>query len=250
MPHVSGPALAAAFTLIASAAVAQTVPPTPTIVVLGQGRAERLPDAFFIAGRIRGDGPDQIAALRALAETQGSLNQALTRLDDLTGARLRTDSVSVEPVYSGNCRNEGSDRDGEGDGCNVSGYVASVRFQFRGAPANLAGNAVSLAAELGARDVATSGVDIEDRAALKTEANRLAFADASAQAEALAVASGRRIVRILRVQDVNARGTESELAVVDDIVVTGSRIRPSVAISVDLPPVVVEARLNVVFEIE
>jgi uncharacterized protein len=246
MPHILRLCLAVAWALVASTAVGQTATPPATIVVQGQGRAERAPDAFFIAGSLRGDGADQLAALRALAEAQASLNDGLTRLDGLTGARLRTDSVSVEPVYSGSCRREHSDR----EGCSVSGYVASARFQFKGAPASLAGNAVSLAAEFGARDVATNGVDVEDRATLRSEANRLAFADASAQAEALAQASGRRIVRILRVQDANARDTDYDSGEADEIVVTGSRIRPTVAIAVDQPPVVIEARLNIVFEIE
>jgi hypothetical protein len=57
-------------------------------------------------------------------------------------------------------------------------------------------------------------------------------------------------VRILRVQDANARDTVYDSGEADEIVVTGSRIRPTVAIAVDQPPVVIEARLNVVFEIE
>ena len=127
---------------------------------------------------------------------------------------------------------------------------ASSSSSGGGAPASAAGNAVSLAAELGAQNVSTTGVHLEDDQALRMEASRLAFLDAERQAETLAAASGRRVVRILRVQDSNARMPEYEAGQVQDIVVTGSRVRPTVAIPVDQSPVRVEVRLNVAFEIE
>ena len=219
-----------------------------TIVVQGRGRAEAPPDSFFIGGQLRGQGTDQTAALRALSEAQTRVSDGLQRLDGLTGARLLTESVGVEPVYAQGCRAEGRDRDTSG--CTIQSYTASMRFQFKGAPASEAGNAVSLASEMGAQNVGTSGTHLQDDAALRAEARRLAFADAEEQARSLAEASGRRIVRILRIQNADARMGDYEAGSVDEVVVTGSRIRPSVAIPVDQPPVRVEVRLNVAFEIE
>jgi uncharacterized protein len=219
-----------------------------TIIVQGRGVAESPPDSFFIGGQLRGQGADRVAALQALSDNQTRVSDGLQSLDGLTGARMRTESVSVEPTYAPNCRAEGRDRDGAG--CAIAGYAASIRFQFKGAPASSAGNAVSLAAELGAQNVSTTGTHLEDDQALRAEASRLAFVDAERQANALAEASGRRIIRILRVQDAQARVGDYQGGVVDDIVVTGSRIRPTVAIPVDQPPVRIETRLNVAFEIE
>ena len=239
-------AIAAAL-LIAAPAAAQQADP-PTIVVQGRGVAESPPDSFFIGGQLRGQGADRVTALRALADVQARVTEGLEQLDGLTGARLRTESVSVAPVYAAGCTADSYERDEAG--CRVSGYAANLRFQFKGAPASAAGNAVSLAAELGAQNVSTTGVHLEDDQALRAEASRLAFLDAERQAETLAAASGRRVVRILRVQDSNARMPEYEAGQVQDIVVTGSRVRPTVAIPVDQSPVRVEVRLNVAFEIE
>ncbi|HZV84580.1 MAG TPA: SIMPL domain-containing protein [Brevundimonas sp.] len=125
-----------------------------------------------------------------------------------------------------------------------------MAFQFKGSPAASAGDAVSLAAEMGARNVSTTGADVEDETALRAEASRLAFADARMQADTLAQASGRRIIRVLRVQDANARLTDITSGEAGEIVVTGSRLRPSVAVPVDQPPIEVESRLTVVFEID
>lgn len=218
----------------------------PVIVVQGRGVAVRAPDAFFIGGDIRGEGRDSVEALTALTAAQARITAGLSDMEGLTGGTLRTESVSVEPLFAADCRPDRRDN----DACPTNGYAARMRFQFKGTPASEAGNAVSLAAEMGARNVSTTGREIEDETALRTEASRLAFADAQRQADTLAQASGRRLVRVLRVQDANARLSEFNSGEVGELVVTGSRIRASVAVPVDQPPVRVEARLTVVFEIE
>lgn len=232
--------------LIALPATAQTAVERPTIVVEGRGVAERAPDAFFIGGDLRGEGPDSVSALRALAAAQARVTEGLADFEGLAAGKIRTQTVEVQPVYAGNCQPNRRDD----DTCPVTAYAATMRFQFKGAPASLAGNAVSLAAELGARRVSTTGTEVEDETALRADANRLAFADARRQADTLAAASGQRIVRILRVQDSNARFPDDNSGQVEEVVVTGSRVRPSVAIPVDQPPVRIETRLTVVFEIE
>lgn len=232
--------------LIALPAIAQTGAERPTIVVEGRGVAERTPDAFFIGGDLRGEGPDSVSALHALADAQTRVTEGLNDFEGLAAGKLRTQSVEVQPIYAGNCQPNRRDD----DACPVTAWAATLRFQFKGAPASLAGNAVSLAAELGARRVSITGSEVEDETALRADANRLAFADARRQADTLAAASGQRIVRLLRVQDSNARFLEQDSGQIDEVVVTGSRIRPSVAIPVDQPPVRIETRLTVVFEIE
>ena len=234
--------------MLAPAPVLAQEPGVPTIVVQGVGTAESPPDSFFIGGALQGRGDDQVSALRALAEVQGRVTDGIQRLDGLTGARVRTDAVEVEPLYAQGCR---ADRyDAATAGSPINGYAARMRFQFKGAPASAAGNAVSLAAELGALNVSTTGTDLEDDDALRTEAHRLAFADAQAQAEALAAASGRRLGRILRIQNADARTGDYQPGAVEEIVVTGSRVRPTVALPVDQPPVSATVRLNVVFELQ
>lgn len=218
----------------------------PVIVVQGRGVAERAPDSFFIGGDIRGEGRDSVEALRAMTAAQTRITDGLSDMEGLTGGTIRTDAVSVEPLFAADCAPNRRDN----DACPISGYSARMRFQFKGSPASAAGNAVSLAAEMGARNVSTTGAEVEDERALRAEASRLAFLDAQRQADTLASASGRRIVRVLRVQDANARLAELKSGEIGEIVVTGSRVRPSVAVSFDQPPIEVESRLTVVFEID
>jgi uncharacterized protein YggE len=88
---------------------------------------------------------------------------------------------------------------------------------------------------------------------LRAEANRAAFADAQVQAERLSQASGRRLVGILRIQDPSAPrygDNVGEAMDIDEVVVTGSRIRQAVSIAVAPEPVETTARVIVVFEIE
>lgn len=227
-------------------AIAQTEPGRPTITVEGRGVAARAPDAFFIGGDLRSEGVDSVSALRALAATQSRIFDGLNDFEGLSAGKLRTEAVEVQPVYADTCPPNRRDD----NACPVAAYAATMRFQFKGAPASLAGDAVSLAAELGARRVSITGAEVEDESALRAEANRLAFADARRQADTLAAASGQRIVRLLRVQDADARFPDYSSGELDEVVVTGSRVRPSVAIPVDQPPVEIERRLTVVFETE
>lgn len=118
-------------------------------------------------------------------------------------------------------------------------------------PAERAGDAISLASELGATTARLDDYSLSDPEALLAEANRAAFADAQTQAERLSEASGRRLVRILRIQDPTAPrlGSEADTEI-NEVVVTGSRIRSAVSIAVAPEPVETTARVFVVFEIE
>lgn len=240
-------AVAALALLVAEPVAAQDDPSPSTLSVAGRGVAERAPDTFFIGAELIGRGTDQVSALRALAEIQARVSDGLNRLDGLTGGTLRTEEVSVEPVVSRECADQyRSDR----SSCVPAAFTATMDIQFKGAPVSMSGDAVSLASELGAQRASATGQEVEDEAALRAQAARLAFVDARLQAEALAAASGRRLGRIIRIEDPAARPVERQSDSVQDIVVTGSRMRPSVAIPVEHPPVQVEAHVNVVFELE
>lgn len=243
--------LAAVAALIthAESAAAQDVPADrPTIIVTGSGRAERAPDTFAVSANLEGRGADRVSALRRLSEVQLLVGDGLGRLEGLTGSELTTGEVSVRPIRSQACGEDQYDRD-ELD-CPVTGYLASIAITLKGSPVERAGDAVSLASELGAENASFSGGSLSDQAGLADEANRAAFVDARYQAEALAQASGQRIVRTLRVQEGDYSPPRLQVREVDDIVVTGSRRRPAVGLSVSPEPVRIDARLTVIFEVE
>ena len=219
----------------------------PTIVVTGSGQAEAAPDRFSIEAGVVGRGDTQADALRALAAAQNRLMEELPRLEGLTRASLTTGDIAINPIHDDACER----RAGRDQACPLLGYQAGAVTHFEGAPAERAGDAISLASELGAASASLDEYRLSDPAALDARANRAAFLDAQHQANMLAEASGRRIVRILRIQDPNAaRYDEAAAGMIEEVVVTGSRIRQAISISVAPQPVTASSRITVVFEIE
>ena len=220
----------------------------PAIVVVGTGQAEAPPDSFTVTARIAGRGADQISALRTLADTQQRVSGDLQNLEGLDRLTLTTSRISVSPVTAADCA---EDRYGEPrSDCPIAGYVATIELTAKGEPLAQAGSVLSLAAERGAQSVTLEQFDLADRTVLDAEASRLAFADARRQADFIAAASGQRIVRVLRVEDPQNRIGAIQSGAMDEIIVTGSRVRPAVDLSVTPPPVVVRKQLSVVFEIQ
>lgn len=244
------PIFAAAVILLAATPVLaqDRLSDRPSIIVVGEGEAEQAPDTFRVMAEVEGRGATQVDALRQLAGTQDRLSADIQRLEGLQTARFSTGLPQVEPTHAADC--PGQRYGGDQDNCPVTGYRAAMSVTLEGAPVARAGDAVSLAAERGALNARLESVYLASDRGLQSQANQAAFADARRQADALAQASGQRVVRLLRIQDPGARSYGSPTTQIDEVVVTGSRIRPSVSLNVAPPPVRVTARLTVVFEIE
>lgn len=245
--------IAIAATALALPAVAQdSFANRPTIVVTGSGEAEAQPDRFHVNVTVEGRGATQVEALRALSTAQARMIETLPQLQGLADGRVTTGDISVEPNHEPTCGTREYDRDTSD--CPVIGYSVASALTFAGSPADRAGDAISLASELGAVQARLEDYALTDMRALQDAANRAAFSDAERQARMLAEASGRRIVRILRIQDPSSRVVDvlaQEATDIDEVVVTGSRIRSAaVSIAVAPKPVSATARVTVVFEIE
>ncbi|CAN7385469.1 SIMPL domain-containing protein [Brevundimonas sp. LjRoot202] len=219
-----------------------------TIIVTGEGMGEAQPDVFVVDAAAQGRGATQAEALRALAGVQARLLDGWPRLEGLTQAEATTGATSIEPRRDPQCE-ENARRE---EHCAVLGYVASTAISLRGAPAERAGDALSLASDLGANSARLDEYVLSNRQALRESANRAAFEDARRQATLLAEASGQRLGRIVRIQDPSAAryNSDDEATQIDEIVVTGSRIRPGVSLEAAPDAVGVSARITVVFEIE
>jgi len=218
-------------------------------MVTGTGHAEEAPDTFVLKASIEGRGADRLSALRELNASQGRIMENLPKLEGLSRARITTGDLGVSPVRSADCSvTYGRDE----SACPIVGYRAIMPITLSGSPAERAGDALSLAAELGADGASLESYELADMAGLREAANRNAFADARRQAETLASASGQRLGRVLRVSDANARmyGAPAGLVSVEEVVVTGSRVRGSVPITVAPSPVTAQSNIAVVFEIE
>ena len=223
----------------------------PSIVVVGTGLAEAPPDRFRIRATATGQGADQVTALRALASVQSRVSDGLKRLDGLTASEVTNAAVSVSPTFGNDC--ESTPWSGGDGSCPVTGYVATTEIMFEGAPVERAGDAVSLASELGARQASILDMRLADDSGLRAAAGREAFIDARRQADLLAQASGQRIVRVLRVQQMDDRMVMMEIAATASAAPADMAMEvavPAVSISVAPEPARVRANLVVVFEIE
>lgn len=240
-------AVVAVASLAATVATAQDLPnDRQTIVVVGEGVAERVPDIFSISISVEGRGSDQVTAMRNLAEVQSHISQELGKLRGLTHGEITTGELNVQPTYSGECLNRRHETTSD---CHPTGYVATNDMNLTAAPVDRAGDALSLASELGALTARFEGGELSDAAPLLVEAREAAYADAVRQAEALAAASGQRIVRTLRIISDDYSPPRLMESGVETIVVTGSRI-PSVLINSAPPPIRETVRLSVIFETE
>jgi len=190
-----------ALLLLAAPAMAQDAAPS-TIVVTGAGRAEAPPDTFTMAAEIIGQGADQAEAVSAMTRRQTEVSDALTHLAGLSASRLTTGLPSVEAVYARDCAASSLSRM---QACEITGYVARLPLSLEGQPAERGGDAVSLAAERGAQGARLEGLTLSDQSELRRQATRDAFLHARAQAEEIALASGRRLGRIISVEESNSR---------------------------------------------
>jgi uncharacterized protein YggE len=240
---------AAAVACAMPAAAQQAASGPPSILVTGTGEAETQPDQFSIRLSVEGRGATQVDALRDLSAVQTRIMDAAPKLRGLSRATLTTGDASLEPVFDSTCGGDEYDR--ETDNCPIVGYRVSLPITMKGAPAERAGDALSLASELGARSAEISGYSVADMHALQEAANRAAFEDAERQARMLSDASGRRIVGILRIQDPSARLSGDDTVALGDVIVTGTTgTTARVSLVVAPKPVRATARLTVAFEIE
>jgi uncharacterized protein YggE len=242
-------AAALAASMLAMPAMAQEVEARPSITVVGRAHVESPPDSFRITAELEGRGGDQVAALRALSAVQSRVSD-IEKLEGLERARLTTGAPGVSPTFDPRCGEGGYNRDREN--CPVVGYVASIALTLEAGPVARAGDAVSLASERGARNASVQGFYLADDAGQTADAQRAAFADARRQADTLAAAAGQRIVRVLRLQNPDSARFAGGIAgyAVEEVVVTGNRIRQTVSLDVAPPPIRTEAQIVATFEIE
>lgn len=220
----------------------------PSITVMGRGHVETAPDTFRLTAELQGRGPDQVAALRALADAQTRVS-GIEHLEGLEKARLTTGAPSVTPTFDPECG--GNDYRRDTDDCPIAGYVAAIGLTLDASPVARAGDAMSLASERGASNARVESFYLADDAAQAVEAQRAAFNDARRQADSLAMAAGQRIKRVLTLQDPNAGNVRRDTyGYMDDVVVTANRARQTVSLNVAPPPVRTEARVLATFEIE
>lgn len=244
--------MAAACGVLALAGSAQAQEaPKASIVVVGVGRVDAAPDTFSMTAEIEGRGSDQAEAVRQMVLVQTTVTDDISRLQGVTAAKVTTGLPAVTPVYPSSCSSQNRTAS-----CVPTGYVASLPITMEGMPAERGGDAVSLAAERGARNARLNGLSMSNVEDIRRHATREAFVDARRQAEDIAEASGQTIRRVLLVEEPNARSDPFYGAGVDIDANSGfvrglySYAEAETPITLTPGPVTVRASLTVTFEIE
>ena len=247
------PALAAACGALMLATAPALAQERTTVVVVGEGQAETPPDRFVLDAEIEGRGADQAEAVRRMTESHTTVSDAVTRLRGLTSVEVTTGLPEVTPIYESGCNPAAF---GRGAPCPINGYVASMALNLEAGPAERAGDAVSIAAERGARSVRLSRYALSDEAAAQRNALRDAYADARRQAEDIAAASGGRIVAVVRADATPDNRRTSALIGANfidpdsDWVSYAEAQSPTTGISVSPEPIRTVRRLTVTFAVE
>lgn len=229
------------------------------IVITGVGSAERPAEWATVSLVVIGEGKTSVEALKALSALQTRLESQLSALVGVKAIDLTTSELKVQEVHGANCeRGESYDprpRLSEGD-CAVTGYLATLAMRAKLSPAGRAGDAASLAAELGGRNVTLADFGLNDPSSLRDSAINAAIQDARAQAAAIAKASGVKLGPIALVSDRSPRAYDSEgledvtlAAEAPAALLASSPSAPTASVKVTVPPVEETVRLSVVFSI-
>lgn len=186
-------ALTAILLLFPLAAAAQQPTPAPTmepaVVASGEGLVQAVPDRAWITitAESRAANP---------REAQKRNTEAMTPVLD----KLKAAGVPAEAI-----RTVAYDLQYEWDYVNNRrvgrGYVARNTVDVRIDAIDRVGEYLEIAAQSGATALGGIRFDLKDRSKLEREALRLAVADARGKAEAMATGAGRKVGRIVRLDE-------------------------------------------------
>jgi len=186
----------------AAAAVAQVPgPPTPTVVVRGEGEVRAAPDVAFvtIGAEFRAPTPKdaQTAAARAMTAVQQRLVASGVPKD-----AVRTLSYDVQAQF-----------DFTNGKQVLRGYTARNVIEVRVDDVARVGEILDAAITAGGTSVQGVRFDLKQRASLEREALTRAVADARARADAAAKGAGASVVTVLRVEEsgVDVRPVEAPM---------------------------------------
>ncbi len=236
----------------------------PIISVTGVGEASKAADYGMLRFSYRGEGKSQVDALRALTVLRARVEGGLNNLKGLAGIKIESGGLNVQEVWSKECNRDADTGYIGEDGpqlraphgaCVVDGYVATSNVSAEVSPAEVSGNAASLAAELGGIGVSLLGGGVQDPAALDQSAEKAALENARAKAEAIAAASGLRLGLVMRIQDPqfgsDVRYKEySDQSTKVQLVRAYAPVSPTVRLDLPPPPVKRQVQMSVIYAIE
>jgi uncharacterized protein YggE len=204
--------------LAAVPALAQTnTDAGPVVVTSGEGIVRAVPDRAWITISAESRASSPLEAQRTNAEAMRPLQDALRAAgvpDD--AIRTTTYDVRYEWDYVNNKRVG-------------RGYVARNTIEVRVDAVDQVGTYLETAVRFGATSLGGVRFDLKDQATLERDALRLAVADARAKAEAAAAGAGRRVSRILRIEEQNGGTPPMQVRMLSEAQVQGDAAPPIAA---------------------
>lgn len=220
-----------------------------TIQVVAAGSVETSPETATITYRVRGEGAKPDDATRALADRRTRIEKALASVAGVK-LQIRTGDLEITEVRGKECREDSrfdAPRLSTG-ACAIEGYVAEMEVTVTAMPVDKAGTLTGLAAREGATGAKLASFGILDQRAAHKRAMVAAVANGTAEAEAIAAASGVKLGRLLSASDSEALAMIADKISADDIGMFANLPAP-VQIAVAPKPVETSARLVMTFEV-
>jgi hypothetical protein len=181
---------------LASPALAQSRPDSPTIVTTGQAEVKMAPDRAWVAVNAESRAKDPKEAQRLNADAMNAVMAKLKGMN-LGADAIRTTAYELHPEFDyANGRQT------------LRGYVARNSIEVRVDEIARIGDVLGAVVGSGATSVGGLRFDLKDRDGAEREALRLAVLDARGRAEAAASGAGRQILTVWRIEEQRMSGPE------------------------------------------
>ena len=165
----------------------------PKLTVSGQSTLEKPADQMHIQIGVVTDAEQ---AQTAMSDNSKKMNDVIAALQEagLTKEEYSTGRFQVHPRYAPPPRNPQPDWKPQ-----ITGYQVINSIHVKTKKLDLAGDLLEAATEAGANNIDSINFDLADPRKHRAEAITAATANAKSDAEALASASGQKLVRILQI---------------------------------------------------
>ncbi|MEU4082155.1 hypothetical protein DEJ45_05135 [Streptomyces venezuelae] len=187
----AAPALAAAPGRTAPRAVVRAEAPA-TVTVTGHGRASAAPDLAILSVGVEASRPTAKEAMAA-QNTAAEALLAVLHKQGIAERDIRTDSLSLSPVYTQNAQGENK----------VTGYQAGQSFSVKIRDIDRTGQVIGAVNDTTGDAGRINGVvfDVADPSALRVKAREAAYKDAYEKAAQHARLSGHELGRLVSLSE-------------------------------------------------
>jgi len=215
------------------------------LTVRGEARLMIAPDTVSV---ILGVSTESAKAKKAIADNNTTMNKVMRALDvlGLSDAEYQTQQFRVQPIWTSRPKGAASTW-----APNIASYRVSNTLRITTQQLEIVGELIGAATEAGANQVNSIQFSLSNSREYRSQAIAAAMANAKADAQTLADASGDRIKRTL---SLNLNNAEASVAQADVRQLKSRMMMDSMAEAspppIDAGDITVRASVSVVYELE